>query len=91
MAGLVRVLCSEQTAASPPSCREIRAISQQHSIADCDNAFAHKAMIRAYAVAEDSAQCEMHIQLARKVGWQVEKEEGRNLFLSELETISGYE
>ena len=67
------------------------AICQEHGIKDFDIAFAHEAMARAYAVAEDSAQCEMHIQLAKKAGLQIEEKEDRDLFLSELETIPGYE
>ena len=67
------------------------AICQEHGIKDFDIAFAHEAMARAYAVAEDSAQCEMHIQLAKNSGLQIEEKEDRDLFLSELETIPGYE
>jgi len=67
------------------------AICQEYGIKGFDIAFAHEAMARAYAVAEDSAQCKMHIQLAKKAGQQIEEEEDRDLFLSELETIPGYE
>jgi len=66
-------------------------ICQEHQIGDFDIAFAHEAMARAYAVAGDKSKCEMHIQLAKDLAVQIEENVDRDAFLSELETVPGYE
>jgi hypothetical protein len=62
-------------------------ICKTHGISDFDIAFAYEALARAYAVAGLRAQCEENLELAKKAGLQIKKEEDRNYFLSELKTI----
>jgi hypothetical protein len=62
-------------------------ICKKNSIEDFDIAFAYEALARAYAVAGLKAQCKENMELARKAGQQIKKEDDRNYFLSELKTI----
>ena len=62
-------------------------ICKTQGISDFDIAFGYEALARAYAVAGLKAQCEETLELARKAGLQIKKEEDRNYFLSELKTI----
>jgi hypothetical protein len=62
-------------------------ICKTHNMSDFDIAFAYEALVRAYAVAGLKAQCKENLELARKAGLQIKKEEDRNYFQSELKTI----
>jgi len=62
-------------------------ICKEHSFMDFDIAFAYEALARAYAVAGQRVQCEENMTLARKAGEQIEKEEDRKYFFSELGTV----
>jgi hypothetical protein len=62
-------------------------ICKKNNIGDLDIAFAYEALARAYAVDGLKAQCEENLELARKTGQQIKKEEDRNYFLSELKTV----
>jgi len=63
-------------------------ICKENNIGDFDIAFAYEAMARAYAVSGKKADCDRHIELAKKAGEQIKKKEDRNYFFSELQTIS---
>jgi hypothetical protein len=62
-------------------------ICEANNIGDFDMAFAHEALARAYAIAKAKTQCTEHMDLARKAGDQIKKEEDKKYFFSELETI----
>jgi hypothetical protein len=62
-------------------------ICNENNIEDFDIAFAYEALARAYAVAGLKARCKENMELARKAGQQIKKEEDRNYFLGELKTI----
>jgi len=62
-------------------------ICKEHNIGGFDIAFAYEAMARVYAVANNKAECERYIQLAREAGERIEKKEDRDYFFSELKTI----
>jgi hypothetical protein len=58
-----------------------------HGIGDFDLAFAYEALARAYAIAGDAARAGDSLALAREAGSQIEEDDDRQYFLSELETI----
>jgi hypothetical protein len=62
-------------------------ICKQQGIGDFDIAFAYEALARAYAVAGQKARCEENMELARKAGEQIKKEDDKKYFFSELGTI----
>jgi len=62
-------------------------ICREHNIGDFDIAFAYEALARAYAVARLKAQCEENIELARKAGEQIRKDDDKDYFFGELKTI----
>ena len=59
-----------------------------NGIGDFDLAFAYEALARAYAVAGDAEKSREYIRLAQQAGEQIEDEDNRGYFASELETIS---
>jgi hypothetical protein len=63
-------------------------ICQANDIGDFDIAFAYEAMARAYATAGKSAECERYMELAKGAGDQIQEEDNKNYFLSELNAIS---
>jgi hypothetical protein len=62
-------------------------ICKKNNIGDFDIAFAHEALARASAVAGLKTQYEENLELARKAGQQIKKDEDKNYFMSELKTI----
>lgn len=57
-------------------------------IKDFDLAFGYEAVARAYMVAKDEEQMKKHIILAKEASENIEKEEDKKYFLSELDSIS---
>ncbi len=62
-------------------------ICEQHGIEDWDLAFAHEALARAHAIAEDGPERERHLALARAAAERIADEEDRELLLADLATI----
>lgn len=62
-------------------------ICLENGIGDFDLAFGYEAMARALKLKGDLDAAEKHIKLAEKVSLEIEKEEDRTYFLSELATI----
>jgi hypothetical protein len=62
-------------------------ICQSNNIRDFDIAFAYEAMARAHAIAEQRAECEKYVRLAKEAGEQIKKKGDRDYFSSELKTI----
>jgi hypothetical protein len=62
-------------------------ICKKNNIGDFDIAFAYEALARACAVAGLKTQCEENLELAKRAGLQIKKEEDRNYLLSELKTV----
>jgi hypothetical protein len=63
-------------------------ICKENNIGDFDIAFAFEAMARAHAIAENKAECERYIKLAKEAGEQIKKKGDRDYFFSELKTIT---
>jgi hypothetical protein len=63
-------------------------ICTENEIGDFDIAFAYEAMARALSVAGDKAECEKHLQLARRARENIRKKEDMDYFLSELKTVT---
>jgi hypothetical protein len=63
-------------------------ICTANGIGDFDLAFAYEAMARAYAAAGESDKSQEYIELGKHTGKQIEDEEDREYFLSELNTVS---
>ena len=62
-------------------------ICKKNNIGDFDIAFAYEALARAYAAAGLKSQCNENMELARKAGQQIKREDDKKYFLSELATI----
>lgn len=62
-------------------------ICKENNIKDFDIAFAYEAVARAYAVAGNKSESEKYIELGKKAGENIEDEENKKYFFSELETI----
>ena len=62
-------------------------ICLENGIGDFDLAFGYEAVARALKLKGDLDGAEKHIMLAEKVSLEIEKEEERTYFLSELATI----
>ncbi len=60
----------------------------KNDIKDFDLAFGYEAVARAYMVAKDEEQMKKHIILAKEASENIEKEEDKKYFLSELDSIS---
>jgi hypothetical protein len=63
-------------------------ICKVNGIADFDIAFAYEALARAYSLIEDSDAYEENLKLAKEAGNQIENDDNKSYFFSELETIS---
>jgi hypothetical protein len=63
-------------------------ICTANQIGDFDIAFAYEALARAYAIAGESEKSREVIRLAEQAGEQIEDEDNRGYFLSELGTVS---
>ena len=64
------------------------AICTENEIGDFDIAFAYEALARAYAVAGDVGKSEEYLKLGEQAGEQIEDEDNREYFLSELSGVS---
>jgi hypothetical protein len=64
-------------------------ICQANEIGDFDIAFAYEAMARAHAVAGQKADRDKYAGLAEQAGEQIEDNDNRDYFSSELSTIPG--
>jgi hypothetical protein len=62
-------------------------ICKKNNIGDFDIAFSYEALARAHGVAGLKEQCKENLELAKKAGQQIKKDEDRNYFLGELATI----
>ena len=60
---------------------------KENSFGDFDLAFAYEAATRAYAVLGDQRMLEQYMELAKKAGEDIAKEEDKKYFFGELETI----
>jgi hypothetical protein len=63
-------------------------ICQENDITDFDIAFAYEALARAYAVSGNGEKSREFIRLGQQAGEQIEDEENRNYFLSELNAVT---
>lgn len=63
-------------------------ICEQNDIGDFDIAFAYEALARAHAVADNTAECEKNLELAKKAGERIKKEDDKKYFFGELGTIA---
>jgi len=59
-----------------------------NDIGDFDLAFAYEAVARSFAVLGDTQMMEKHLALANEAGENIDKEDDRKYFFSELNTIS---
>ncbi len=62
-------------------------ICRENEIGDFDIAFAYEAMARANSVLNRKDECVEYLELAKKVGAEIEDEGNRNYFFGELKTI----
>jgi hypothetical protein len=62
-------------------------ICEENGFDDFDLAFAYEATARAFAVLGDQKMLDQHLELAKKTGETIAKEDDKKYFLSELETI----
>ncbi|OGS55841.1 MAG: hypothetical protein A3K60_00110 [Euryarchaeota archaeon RBG_19FT_COMBO_56_21] len=63
-------------------------ICEENNIGDWDIAFAYEAMARANSVAGNEVECERYAGLARDAGEHIREKEDKDLFFSELKTLS---
>ena len=63
-------------------------ICQANGITDFDIAFAYEALARAYAVAGDATESGKYVALGQRAGEQIDDEENRDYFLSELNAVT---
>lgn len=63
-------------------------LCQANNIEDFDLAFAYEAVARAYMVLNDQVQMQKYIDLAAEAAENIEKEEDKEYFLSELKSIT---
>jgi hypothetical protein len=66
-------------------------ICEDNHIGDFDLAFAYEAMARSYAVAGDMAQRDRYLELAREAGEHIQEDDDKELFFSDLQSISDHE
>jgi hypothetical protein len=62
-------------------------ICKENEIGDFDLAFAHEAAARAFAILGNTEMKDRHLALARDAGEAIAKEDDKQYFLSELETV----
>jgi len=62
-------------------------LCQSHGIADFDLAFAYEALARANSVGGNQPERDRYLGLAREAAKGIAKDEDRNYFLSQLETV----
>jgi len=63
-------------------------ICEKNNIGDWDIAFAYEAMARAHSIGGNKAECEYHADLAKEAGERIKEKEDKDLFFSELKTLS---
>ena len=63
------------------------ALCEANQIGDFDIAFAYEALARAYAIAGGSEKSQEYVRLAGQAAEQIESEDNRDYFLSELATV----
>ena len=63
------------------------ALCQENQIGDFDLAFAHEALARGYMVSGNREMMNKHLDLARQAAEQIEKEDDKKYFLSEMKNI----
>lgn len=63
-------------------------ICVDNDIGDFDIAFAYEAMARAHAVDKNKIQMDKYLELAQKAGQNIDKQEDRKYFFSELDSIN---
>ncbi|UCD20285.1 MAG: hypothetical protein JSU64_03865 [candidate division WOR-3 bacterium] len=61
-------------------------LTEEHKFIDFDLAYAYEAMARAHAAAHSTTEAKKYLDLARKAGESIKREEDRKLFFSDLET-----
>ncbi len=66
-------------------------LCEEHNFGDFDLAFAYEALARSNAVSGDIAKAKGYYWLAQETGKEIAKDEDRDYFFKELETISGFE
>jgi hypothetical protein len=62
-------------------------ICTANQIGDFDIAFAYEALARAYAIAGDAEKSQEYVRLAEQAAEQIESEDNRDYFVSELATV----
>jgi hypothetical protein len=67
--------------------QECLEICQEHGYGDFDLAFAYEAVARAHAVAGDAAERDKYFKLAQEAGEQIAKEDDKQYFFAELNTV----
>ncbi|UCF70563.1 MAG: hypothetical protein JSW49_10260 [candidate division WOR-3 bacterium] len=60
-------------------------LTEAHKFMDFDLAYAYEAMARAYAAAHSTTEAKKYLDLARKAGESIKREEDRKIFFSDLE------
>jgi len=65
-------------------------LCQENQIGDFDLAYAYEALARASAVAGDLDECKRYLSLALQAAEDIVEEEDKKYFLSDLETVPGY-
>jgi hypothetical protein len=63
-------------------------ICEANGISDFDIAFAYEALARAYAVSGNGEKSREFVGLGQRAGEQIDDEENRNYFLSELNAVT---
>ncbi|MBU7033452.1 MAG: hypothetical protein HXS53_13045 [Theionarchaea archaeon] len=63
-------------------------ICTENNIGDFDLAFAYEAMARAHGVAGETTEVRKFVDLAKKAGEHIEKEDDKTYFFDELNTIN---
>ncbi len=64
-------------------------ICEKHRIGGYDIAYAYEAMARAYSLANDHAQFDRFLGLAREAGAEIADAEDKKIFLSDLSSLAG--
>lgn len=62
------------------------ALTEEHKFMDFDLAYAYEAMARAHAAGGYDTEAKRYLNMARKAGDKIKREEDRKLFLTDLET-----
>lgn len=63
-------------------------ICEKNNIGDWDIAFAHEAMARAHSLDGNKAECQNYAALAKEAGDRIKEKDDRDLFFSELKTLT---